>query len=111
MKARRQNPGDPDVPQAQAEVQWRRAEWLRGAGQPADRAIQAGLDRTGEALAVNPRHARTLALQGRLLLLKAQGTADSGPRAELERRGRESLRQAFGLNPLLTREYSEPAGR
>jgi serine/threonine-protein kinase len=111
LLARRQNPNDPDVPQVQAETQWRRAEWLRGAGRPADGALQAGLDRAGEALAVNPHHARALAVRGRLLLLRALGTADGGGRAELERRARESLRQAFGLNPLLPREYGEPAGR
>ncbi len=109
--ARRQNPGDPDVPQAQAEVQWRRAEWQHRAGQPADGTWQAGLDRAGEALAINPRHARALAVRGRLLLLKAQGTAESGGRAELERRGRESLRQAFAFNPLLSRVYGDTAGR
>ena len=110
VTARRQNPGDPDVPHSQAEAQWRRAEWLRGAGQPADAALQSGLDRAGEALAVNPRHARALAVQGRLLLLKARGTAESGGRDELERRGREALRQAFQRNPLLSRDYGDAAG-
>lgn len=109
--ARQRNPAEPDIPAAQGEVEWRRAEWQHGAGQPDADAIRAGLARIEEALRINPRHARALAIRGRLQLLQASGSAAPADRAGLERRARESLRLAYQLNPLLQEEFGEAKGR
>lgn len=110
-KARGNNPADADIPTAQGEVEWQRAEWLRGQEQPDAEAIRTGQTHLDEALRINPRHARALAIRGRLQLLQASGAGTPADRAELEQRGRESLQRAFGINPLLHGEFGQPAGR
>jgi tRNA A-37 threonylcarbamoyl transferase component Bud32/Flp pilus assembly protein TadD len=104
-RARELNAADPDVPETLAEVEWRRAEWRHHCGQACAEPVRAGLERTGDALRINPRLARAWAVQGRLLLLQAHSGAPPNPPGETRQRGRDALQKAFDLNPLLRKDF------
>src|SRR5262249_50189691 len=69
-------------------------------------AIALGLTAAGEALSVNAKHARALAAEGQLLLVRAKGYA----RVEVRRSAAESavlaITQALEFDPLLRRELA-----
>jgi hypothetical protein len=102
----RLNPNDQDANAVVAELQWRLAAWQRHSGRPAaaKAAIERGLAAVETILAVNPRHARALALRGGLQREQAE-RAGGAQRAELLAHARASLEQALAINRFLSREY------
>jgi serine/threonine-protein kinase len=103
-RAEAANPRQPDVFFTQALVARDRAEAAAGPWERAA-ALREGMERIGEALAINSGEGRYLALRGLLEELSARGETDPARRRELARRAVASLEAAFKANPLLQREY------
>jgi serine/threonine-protein kinase len=97
------NAKDPDAYANLAEVEWRLAQWRRD-GSAATQAVSEGLHAAQEGLAINPRHARALALRGALYL--EQSRRDTANGKTLRAQALESLEQAAAINRFLAREYA-----
>lgn len=88
-----------------AELSLWRARWLLRNGGSMDAELKKGLDRTREALALDPSLAEAVALQG--LLLLAQSQTQSGPqRRALAEQARKALQDALAANRNLARRYA-----
>jgi serine/threonine-protein kinase len=77
-----------------AEIDLTLAQWQRRQGRSASHEIEGGLAMADKALAVDPTHARALAVRGALLLERGQPA-----------KAREALEQAFSINGFLAREF------
>ncbi|HLL85034.1 MAG TPA: hypothetical protein VK420_20355, partial [Longimicrobium sp.] len=86
-----------------AQVSLDRAEALPAAGRRP--GLDEGLAAVARALKLTPGFPRALAVEGALLLRKAEGERDAAARKVAEERARASLAQAFAGNPLLERRY------
>ncbi len=94
------------------EISLQRAEALLATPHPPappGPVVDEGLRGLERALEKAPGLPRALAIQGALLLRRAQIEADPARKKATLDRGRESLSQAFSANPLLERRYGEGA--
>jgi serine/threonine-protein kinase len=85
-----------------------RADALLASARPAappGPVVDEGLRGVEQALAKAPGSPRALAVQGALLVRKAQLQTDVRERTSTLSRARESLTEAFGADPLLKRRY------
>lgn len=104
-------PKDADAFAGWAERCRRAAEWKRARAQPADAEIAEGLQRAGQAQALNAAHAEAVAVQGALERLRAEAIADTGPRRAGAQRARDTLRRALELNAFLRNEWEPEVKR
>jgi tRNA A-37 threonylcarbamoyl transferase component Bud32 len=89
-----------------------RVHWLLAQARPASEVpphITEGLAQVEQALRLDPNLAPAHALRGGLLLIQARMMREAGPRLDTARQAQASFSRAFELNPLLRREYAEPA--
>lgn len=96
---------DGRVHQALAELSLSEARWLIQNGRSGDAELKKGLDRTRQALALDPSLAEAVAVQGLLLMAKSQ-TLSGAERKALEEQGRAALQSALAANRNLTRRYA-----
>ncbi|MFO0592334.1 MAG: protein kinase [Polyangiaceae bacterium] len=98
------NPLDPAIHDAAAELSCFLAEHQKKKKEPVDETIRLGLLRTDAALKINPHRARSLSLQGRLLVLRAGSQRNARSRAADVALALESFEKAVKENPLVEAE-------
>jgi serine/threonine-protein kinase len=103
-RAAAQNPLDPTIHEAAAEVARYRAEHQLGKKEPADATIEHGLLMVDKALAIHQGSQRALALRGALYLFRARGRRDRAEAAEDARLAVAAFEQGLRDNPALQRE-------
>jgi tetratricopeptide (TPR) repeat protein/predicted Ser/Thr protein kinase len=103
--ARRLNPRSVVAHEAIAELcRWRADSAVRKKASPR-RDLDEGVEAAGQALSINPRRARALAIMGVLHLLQGDSEAGRDGRAEAARRAQDCLERAMAINARLRGDY------
>lgn len=110
-EARKLNAESAEVYLTQAAVARHRAARRLDRGEAAAAAVESGLAAVSRALAIRPREARALALQGALSELAARQSGDAAKRRQRLEEAAASLREALRSNPLLKRDYADVLAR
>ena len=92
---------DPQLYQTLAEVRAIEAAWLLDRGKGVEEVVNAGLEMTTKALALNPRMAKAFATQGALLLARARAASDPAVRSRAAQSAEAALSAAMRHDPLL----------
>lgn len=100
---------DPSVHVTLAHVHALHAQWLVEAKKDPTADIENGISLTNKALLINPRRGQALALQGELLLMKAQIAEDPSAKRKAAIDAKEMFARAFKEMPILEKEYATSA--
>lgn len=112
LEASRKLPDRGDLWLLRGRISLQQADALRAGPEPrtaADSVIDDGLHSVEQALKKAPGSSRALAVEGALLVRKAQQRTDPTERKAALERARESLSKALAGNPLLKRRYGGAA--
>jgi serine/threonine-protein kinase len=90
-----------------AEIHEIRASWLLAVGKANEEDVSKGLDMASKALAIHPKMAAALAVQGGLFLLRARAARDPDAKREMARAAKDAFMAALRENPLLSRDRSD----
>jgi len=93
----------PDAQQTLAEAHLRLARAESANRAAIDAHIRSGLAALDRVFLVNPRHGRSRATQGDLLLLQAEHARDEAARRKAAKSAVTALEQAIASDPVLTR--------
>jgi eukaryotic-like serine/threonine-protein kinase len=92
-------------PHLEAHLEAARADRLLAEAEASRAALDDGDAQIERALRLAPNSADAHAVRGGLWLARAGAAGDAAKRAELARRARDAIAQAFALNPLLRVDY------